>query len=292
MPVIPIVDAHVHLWDPNRFRLSWIDNDPLLNQAYPIEKYHEQTRDLPIEAMIFMECGLEPQYAFLEAQWAIRCTQQDALLQGVIAAAPVEFGARVRAYLEALVALGPGLKGIRRNVQGERDNAFCLQPDFVRGVQLLEEYNLSFDICIRHWQLPAVIELVRRCPGTQFILDHLGKPDIKEHILDPWRQQIRELAALPNAYCKISGMVTEADALHWTAADLAPYLTHALESFGEDRVVFAGDWPVILSAASYKRWVETLQTLTASLSPVAQRKLWNENARRFYRLAVDADKSL
>jgi L-fuconolactonase len=292
MPLIPIVDAHVHLWEHERFRMSWTDNDSLLSQGCPLEKYHEQTRDLPIEAMVFMECGVEPQYAFLEAQWAVGCTQRDARLQGVVAAAPVEFGTRTRAYLDALTALGPRVKGIRRNVQGEQDNTFCLQPDFVRGVQLLAEYHLSFDICIRHWQLPAVIELVRRCPDTAFILDHLGKPAIKEHILDPWCQQIRELAALPNAYCKVSGMVTEADSLHWTAADLSPYLTHVLECFGEDRVVFAGDWPVVLSASSYKRWVETLQTLCASLSPAAQHKLWHENARRFYRLAVDADKSL
>jgi L-fuconolactonase len=284
MSFIPIVDAHVHLWDPERFRMSWTDSDALLNQAYTLETYYEQTRNLPIEALVFMECGVEPQYAFLEAQWAVRCAQQDARLQGVVAATPIEYGPRVRAYLDALAGLGPYLKGVRRNIQDEADDAFCLRPDFIHGVQLLPEYNFSFDICIHHWQLPAVIELVRRCPETQFILDHLGKPAARTHDLDPWRQHIRTLAALPNVSCKISGLVTEADPVQWSTTDLAPYIMHVLESFGEDRVVFAGDWPVMLSASSYQRWVETVQMLCASLPESAQNKLWHENARRFYRL--------
>jgi L-fuconolactonase len=130
-----------------------------------------------------------------------------------------------------------------------------------------------------------VIELVRRCPDTSFILDHIGKPHIKDRLLDPWREQIAELAALPNVSCKISGLVTEADPERWTTDDLAPYVAHVLEVFGEDRVVFGGDWPVALLASSYRRWVEALDALTTHLAPQAERKLWAENARRFYRLA-------
>ena len=123
-----------------------------------------------------------------------------------------------------------------------------------------------------------------RCPQVNFILDHLGKPNIKEHVLEPWRAQLRELAALPNVICKVSGAVTEADRERWTAEDLRPYVEHAIESFGEDRVAFGGDWPVTLLASSYTRWVETLDELTAGLSEGAKRKLWAENAKRFYRL--------
>jgi L-fuconolactonase len=104
-------------------------------------------------------------------------------------------------------------------------------------------------------------------------------------MLDPWREEMRELASLPNVICKVSGMVTEADPQHWTPEDLAPYLSHLLDVFGEDRVAFGGDWPVVTLAAPYRRWVETLDALTAHLSPTAKRKLWAENARRFYRLA-------
>ena len=134
-----------------------------------------------------------------------------------------------------------------------------------------------------------VIELVRRCPDTLFILDHLGKPAIKAHLLDPWREQLAQLAALPNVWCKISGLVTEADHQVWTSEELAPYVAHALEVFGEDRVVFGGDWPVLLLAASHDRWVETLDALTQRLSPETKCKLWKENARRFYRLCPAGD---
>ena len=119
---------------------------------------------------------------------------------------------------------------------------------------------------------------------TLFILDHLGKPAIKEHGLDPWRNHLAQLAALPNVWCKISGLVTETNHQSWLPEEFAPYIAHALEVFGEDRVVFGGDWPVLLLAASYDCWIEALETLTQHLSPTAKRKLWSDNARQFYRL--------
>ena len=126
---------------------------------------------------------------------------------------------------------------------------------------------------------------MRACPDVSFVLDHLAKPDIRSGTLDPWRLHMETLARLPNVACKISGVATEADHQRWTVDDLAPYIHHALDVFGEDRVLFGGDWPVALLATSYRRWVETLATLTADLSPEAQRKLWVENARRIYRLS-------
>jgi L-fuconolactonase len=149
---------------------------------------------------------------------------------------------------------------------------------------MLSEFDLSFDLCITHRQLPDVIELVRLCPGTRFVLDHEGKPDIRQHLLDPWREQIKELATFENVDCKISGLVTEADHQHWTAEELTSYVMQVLTVYGEDRVMFGGDWPVLLLASSYQRWVETLEMLTSHMSSSALRKLWSENARRIYRL--------
>jgi L-fuconolactonase len=116
------------------------------------------------------------------------------------------------------------------------------------------------------------------------VLDHFGKPDVRGARLDPWRDQISRLAEFANVTCKISGLVTEADHSAWTPADLQPYVSHALQVFGEDRVLFGGDWPVVTLASSYRRWIETLDRLTSHLSPGAGRKLWAENARRVYRL--------
>lgn len=284
MAAYPIIDTHMHLWNPEHLRMSWTDGDTTLDRSYTIDVYAEHTAGLPIEAMVFVECAVEPQYAFLEAQWAVACAQADPRIQGIVAACPVEFGTRARTYIDALAHLDPHIKGVRRNIQDEKDPNICLAPDFICGVQLLSEYSLSFDLCIRHHQLPAATALVRHCPDTQFILDHLGKPNVKEQVLDPWRDQLQELAALPNVACKLSGLVTEADLTAWNADDLAPYIAHVLATFGEERVVFGGDWPVVLLASSYRRWLETLQMLTAPLTEAAKHKLWHENAHRLYRL--------
>ncbi len=278
------VDAHVHLWNPERFRLPWLDEEPALNQPFELPEYPQEGTGSTVTGMVFVEGDVAPHYAFLEAKWATGLAAYDRRLNGIVAAAPVEHGNTIRSYLTALQYLGPLIKGVRRNLQGETDPAFCVQPEFVRGVQLVGEYGLSFDLCLRQHQLPMAVELVRQCPDTRFMLDHLGKPAIKDHALDPWRDHLAQLAALPNVWCKLSGLVTEADWQHWTPDDLAPYVTYALERFGEDRVVFGSDWPVILLASSFDRWVETLDALTQHLSTEAKRKLWAENARHFYRL--------
>jgi len=284
MPDFPIVDSHVHLWDPGHFRMSWLDGNDNLDRAHGIAEYRSATEGMAVNAMVYLQVEVEPPYALLEARWAADRAREDPRLKGIVAWAPVEFGERVRAFLDALVAVDPRVRGVRRIVQSEPDPGFAVRPDFIRGVQALAEYDLSFDLCIHHPQAPAAVELVRRCPNVSFILDHIGKPNIREHVLDPWRGQIRELAALPNVICKVSGMVTEADHQHWSAEDLRPYVEHVLECFGEDRVAFGGDWPVVTEASTYRRWVETLDALTSGLSPAAKRKLWAENARRFYRI--------
>jgi predicted TIM-barrel fold metal-dependent hydrolase len=284
VPAVPIVDSHVHLWDPAHVRMPWLDENSLLNRPYGLSDYREHTAGIDVAAMVYLEVDVAPAYTLLEAQWAVARANEDPRLQGIVTSAPLQDGEHVRSFLAALRALDPRIKGVRRLVQGEDDPAFCLRPDFVRGVQILPEYGLSFDLGIRSQQLPSVVELVRRCPDTSFILDHLGKPDIVGGGLDPWRDQITELASFPNVLCKLSGMVTEADRQNWTLVDLAPFAHHVLGAFGGDRVAFGGDWPVVLQASTYRRWVETVDQLISHLSPQAQAKIWADNARRVYRL--------
>ena len=127
---------------------------------------------------------------------------------------------------------------------------------------------------LRPEHAPQLEQMIARHPNVRVIVDHIGKPDIKAKMWEPWHSEIRQLASLPNVLCKVSGMVTEADPDTWTTEDLRPYVEHVLASFGEDRVAFGGDWPVAFQASPYHRWVETLDGLTASLSPAAKRKLW------------------
>lgn len=284
MPDVPIVDAHVHLWDPTAFRMPWLDGNKRLNRPYGLADYREQTAGLPVAAFVYLQVEVTPAYGLLEARWAVDRAAEDDRLAAIVAWAPLEDGAPCRTYLEALVRVSPLIRGVRRVTQGEPDLEFTSRPGFIEAVRLLPAFGLSCDICIYHAQLPSAIALARACPETQFVLDHIAKPDIKGHLLEPWRRQIAELAGLPNVCCKISGMVTEADRDHWAPDDLAPYVAHVLDVFGEDRVLYGGDWPVVLNASPYRRWADTLDSLTAHLSPEAKGKLWGENARQFYRI--------
>ncbi|HEX8033384.1 MAG TPA: amidohydrolase family protein [Ktedonobacterales bacterium] len=281
---LPIVDAHVHLWDLHQFPRPWLGSLPALSRSFDLTDYRDQAAGLPVESVVFVETGVAAPYALLEAQWAIALAQRDPRLQGVVAAAPLEDGLQVRPHLEALAALGPLVKGVRRNLQDEFDPAFCLRREFIEGVHLLEAFGFSCDICIRHDQLPAVTALAGACPAVFFILDHLGKPAINQELLDPWREHVTALAALPNVACKISGLVTEADWSRWEPKHLTPYVAHALAVFGPRRVLFGSDWPVVTLASSYLRWVETLDAMTAQLSSDERRQMWSENARQWYRL--------
>jgi L-fuconolactonase len=263
--------------------MPWLDGNPLLNRRYGLSEYTEASAGLDVEGLVYVQTEVAESYALLEAQWVADLARRDARIRGIVPFAPLEYGERVRAYLDALVLISPLIKGVRRIYQGAPVD-FCLQADFVRGVQLLPDYGLSFDLCLRHQHLQNTVKLVQQCPNTQFMLDHIAKPDIAAQALDPWRQQMRQLAAFPNVSCKISGVLTEANQQNWTVADVKPYIRHALEVFSPDRVAFGGDWPVVLEAAAYRRWVETLDTLTSDLPLESRRKLWAGNAVTFYRL--------
>jgi L-fuconolactonase len=284
MPDFPIVDSHLHLWDPTHFRMPWLDGNAILDKPFGPLDYRAHTQGVDVESIVYLQVEVTPPYALLEARWVADLPVDGPPTGAIVAWAPLEDGERARSFLDAMVAIDPRIKGIRRIYQGEPNIDFCIQPNFIRGVRLLPEYGLTFDLCLMHAQLANTIELVRSCPGVSFVLDHLAKPDIKAGLLDPWREEIRQLAAFPNVLCKISGMVTEADTERWTTADLRPYYETVYEAFGEDRVMFGGDWPVVLMASSWRRWLDTLDELTAGLSDTAKRKLWRENARRFYRV--------
>jgi L-fuconolactonase len=161
-----------------------------------------------------------------------------------------------------------------------------LKAGFLEAMRLLPKYDLSFDICVFHPQMPNILKMMRLCPEVSFVLDHIGKPGIKAGLADPWRSHIREMAALPNVVCKLSGLTTEADPRFWSREQLRPYIDHVVECFGPDRILYGGDWPVSELAGGYLQWLTTLEWATADFSKADRRKLFRDNAAKTYRLNV------
>ena len=280
---IPIVDAHLHVWDPGRLSYPWLDEVPVLNRRFVLADYRDACGSIEIDKMVFLQCETDTAQYQQEADWVAALAKQDTRIEGIVPWAPLEQGEDARAAVEQL-ADNALVRGIRRILQSEADPGFCLRPGFVKGVQMLADFGLTFDICIAHCQMENTIELVKRCPNVSFVLDHIGKPDIKHQILDPWRSHMRQLASLPNVWCKLSGLVVEADIEQWQPADLRPYLAHVLDCFGFDRIMFGGDWPVVIQAAPLAVWMETLWSEVEHCSANEKLRLFRENAIAFYRL--------
>jgi len=282
-PSLTIVDTHVHFWDPARLTYPWLAGLPALRRAFLPGDYAAQAPLPQVTKLVFVECGCDPALSLEEARWVAGLAASEPRLRGIVARAAVERGEAVRPDLAVLSEI-PLVVGIRRNIEGETDPEFCSSPTFIAGVRALSAFDLSFDLCLRHRQLPAVIELVQRCPEVRFVLDHCGKPAIRDRELDPWREHIRQLAALPNVHCKLSGLLTEADLAAWQAPDLRPVVDHVLASFGPERVMLGSDWPVLRLAANSERWFESLEHCLSGLAQDARARLYQANAEGFYRL--------
>ncbi|HIJ66588.1 MAG TPA: amidohydrolase family protein [Candidatus Hydrogenedentes bacterium] len=279
----PIVDTHVHLWDPDNLSYPWLADVPLLNKSYLLDDYRVACGSIEIGKMVFVQCECDFGQFAEEAEWVAGLVSEEPRIEGIVPWAPLEKGDAARQDLE-LLTTNPLIKGIRRIIQFEDDMAFCLRPDFVRGIQLLEDFDLHFEICITHLHMANTIKMVRECPNIRFILDHIGKPDIKNHVFEPWKTELKTLAEMANVWCKMSGLVVEADMDNWTRDDLKPYIDHVLECFDFDRTMFGGDWPVVLQAAELPRWVETLEWAVQGCSQDELERLFRRNAIEFYRL--------
>ena len=282
MPGFPIIDTHLHLSDPSRISYPWINSAPALNRPFTIDDYREACGDVEVEAMVFMEVDPNVDDRQEEIDFVCEVAATEPRLKGMVAQAPLEQGAAIRPELENL-ANNPLIKGVRRLLQDEEID-FCLSASFIEGVRQLPDFGIPFDICIYHRHLANVVKMVQQCPDVQFILDHIGKPGIKDGLLEPWKSDLKDLAALPNVMCKISGMTTEADMENWTRDDLRPYFDHVIECFGFDRVVYGGDWFVASLATTYPRFVETLDWAVAGCSDDELKKLYRDNAQKFYQI--------
>ena len=283
MPDYPIVDSHVHLADPKRFGYAWTKNAPSLNRQVLPQHLYQAAEPVKVDRFVFVEVDVDLPQHLAEAEWVAELARSDTRLAGMVAALPLERGKAIEVELDAL-RKHTVLRGVRRLIQNQADPEFCIRPQFIEGLKLLAAHDLSFDICIFHHHLPNTIEMVRQCPEVRFVLDHIGKPGIKAGLVDPWRQHLKDLAAMPNVHCKISGVTTEADHKNWTREQLKPYIAHTIETFGFDRVMYGGDWHVSELAGTYPQWVEIVDWVIEGATAAEKRKLFRDNAIRFYRL--------
>ena len=287
MPEFPIIDSHVHLYDTERLSYGWLAGVPKINRTHKLAEFDAARGPVRVDGIVFAEVAADPGLHVREAAFVQEMADADPRLCGMVAHAPVEKGAAVAEDLEQLARFG-ALRGIRRLIETERDPGICLEPDFVEGVRTVGRHGLTFDICIKHVAMAYALELVRRCPSVQFVLDHIGKPAIRHGLREPWWEQMRELSRRPNVVVKLSGVITEADHAAWKEADVVPYVAHVIETFGFDRVMYGSDWTVSELTHRYPRWVEILDRTVAGASEAERRKLYRETASRVYRLSPPA----
>jgi len=219
-----------------------------------------------------------------ETKWLLELAASSPFILGVVGWADLQ-SPNVRTELEQL-AENPKLVGIRHVVQSEPDDRFLLQPAFLRGIAALEELGLAYDILIYPRHLPVASEFVQRFPQQRFVLDHLAKPLIKSGSLQPWSSDLRNLAQFPNVYCKLSGMVTEADWRNWKPQDIKPYLDVAMECFGPERLMIGSDWPVCTVAASYTEVMNVVSDYLGGYPQNVRDAVLGGNAAKFWNLAT------
>lgn len=277
-----MVDAHVHFWDPSALSYAWLAELTALNRAFGPADYAAATADAGVQRVVFVEGNCSPSQNVMEAERIERLAEADGRIAGIVAYAHLTDAAGLSRSLDALGHL-TRVRGIRHNIQGE-PAGFCLHPSFVDGVREVGRRGLAFDICVTHDQLHEAVELARCCPDTRLVLDHCGKPAIGQGLLEPWRTRIAELAECPNVWCKLSGLLTEADPARWRAEDVLPYAQHGVECFGAGRLVYGSDWPVLTLAGAYADWLELTRRLTLGWSAVDQRRFYNDNAVEVYAL--------
>lgn len=272
------VDTHVHFWHYDKIKDAWItDEMKVLQQDYLPSHLAASLKRNGIDACVAVQASQSE----LETHFLVELAKTHDIVRGVVGWIDLcneNLPERLRYFSQY-----PVIKGWRHVVQSEPDD-FLLREDFQRGIQALQPYGYTYDILIFHHQLRPALEFVARFPGQKFVIDHCAKPDIAHKKIGEWRSLMQEMATHPNVYCKVSGLLTEAKWKSWSAADFYPYLDTVFEAFGTDRILFGGDWPVMLLSGIYVQWKSLLEKYMENFAGEEKEKIFGGNAVRFYGL--------
>ena len=283
--VTVVLDSHIHFWDTQRLDYPWLRSFPLLNRPFLPEDL--DVGDVQVEAMVFVQANPVWSEVAAETDWVLGLGSQDKRIQGLVAGVPLDRGAAaVAEWLEQL-ARTPGVAGVRQLIQGEPEG-FATQPEFVEAVRSAGSRGLVVDLCVQNEQLGEVTRLVEQCPEVTFVLDHLGKPDIRSGAITEWTDDLWRLARHRNVYCKLSGLTSEADAATDTST-FRRYLRTGIAAFGPQRCMFGSDWPNASVQMSYAGWVATVLAACSDLVPSERDRIMSGTAREVYARAWDAN---
>lgn len=276
------IDAHQHFWQYNPIRDSWITEDMAKIQRdflpadlAPLLKQNNIAGCIAVQA----------DQSLAETDFLLGLADQYDFIKGVVGW--VDLKSPELASIVDRLEDRPILKGFRHILQGEANiPSFLADGLFEKGVQYILSKGYSYDLLVYHDQLASIQPLVEKLSAgdnsAKLVLDHIGKPDLKTGEINTWQMQIRQLAKFPNVYCKVSGLVTEANWHHWKIEDLKPALDTVLDAFGADRLMFGSDWPVCLVATSYDKWLEVLTDYFEPLSDQDTKAIFGGNCTRFY----------
>ena len=271
------IDAHQHFWQYNAEEYGWIG--PGMAR---LKKDYLPLHLAPLLAQAGIEgtVSVQARQTLAETEWLLELAGQHPFIKGVLGWVDL----RSPMLYEKLERLGEHAKlcGVRHVLQDEPDDDFMLNKDFIRGLGLLAKFDLVYDLLILPRHLPVACKLVQKFPEQRFVLDHIAKPFIADRLLSPWASDMRRLATYPHVFCKVSGMVTEADWQRWQPLDFRPYLDVIFESFGPRRIMFGSDWPVCTLAGTYGEVFELVAAYVGQLSAGEQADVLGNTAISCY----------
>jgi len=273
------IDAHQHFWKYNTNDYGWMGPGmEILKKDYLPEDLRPVLQSTGMDGTI----AVQARQTLEETRWLLELARNYPFIKGVVGW--VDLSSDKAAEQLARFNKEPAFVGVRHVLHDEPDDRFMLREEFLRGIKALKDYKLTYDVLIFPKHVPVAYEMVKKIPQQPFVIDHIAKPFIKKRQLSPWDKDIKKLASCRNVYCKISGMVTEADWKSWQYSDFEPYLDIIFEAFGAERIMIGSDWPVCTVSAPYNKVMEIVFSYVGKLTATEQNRILGENAVKFYQI--------